>query len=215
VEHLVKGAQVLPELASLGALFVTSAVESFSDRVLERLAKGHTRADALRAFELCSQAGIALRPSLLPFTPWGTLDDLVELFDLLEARGLLQHLDPVQLTVRLLVPPGSLLEGDPEIDFTGLDRVALTWRWRHPDPRMDALQPALSAAAEEGARVEEPPLETTRRLRDLVRAAAGLPQKDGRTPAPEQRRVPRLTESWFSCAEPTCRQLAPLTRNGS
>ena len=104
VEHLVRSAKALPELKRCGALFATSAVESFSDLVLAKLAKGHTRADAFRAFELCQAAGIALRPSLLPFTPWGTLDNLAELFDLLEVRGLLQHVDPVQLTVRLLVP---------------------------------------------------------------------------------------------------------------
>jgi hypothetical protein len=75
---------------------------------------------------------------------------------------------------------------------------------------MDALQPRLSAAAEEGARVGEAPLETTLRMRDLARAAAGLAPGAPRSGAPGQERVPRLTESWFCCAEPTCRQLAPL-----
>ncbi|WP_242394708.1 CUAEP/CCAEP-tail radical SAM (seleno)protein [Anaeromyxobacter oryzisoli] len=197
VEHLVRLPEVVAELGALGAVFVTSAVESLSDRVLDRLAKGHTRADALRAFDLCAAAGVPLRPSLLPFSPWSTLEDLVDLVDVLESRGLFGHLDPVQLSIRLLVPPGSLLEGDPGILFEGLDREALTWRWRHPDPRMDALQHRLAAEAEAGAARREPPLETLARMAALVRAAAGLPHRHVRVLAPDQRRVPRLTESWF------------------
>jgi radical SAM superfamily enzyme YgiQ (UPF0313 family) len=197
IEHLVHHAGLLPELRRCGALFVTSALESLSDRVLARLAKGHTRADALRAFELCREAGLALRPSLLPFTPWGTLDDLLDLLATFEERALLAHLDPVQLSIRLLIPPGSLLEGAADIAFEGLDQAGLTWRWRHPDPRMDGLQPRIAAAAEEGAARREEPLETIGRIRQLALAAAGLPHRHVRVLAPDQRRVPRLTESWF------------------
>jgi hypothetical protein len=197
VEHLVRHADLLPELRRAGALFVTSAVESLSDRVLARLDKGHTRADALRAFEVCREAGLALRPSLLPFTPWGTLDDLLDLLATFEVGGVLAHVDPVQLSIRLLIPPGSLLEGADDIAFDGLDRSGLTWRWRHPDARMDALQPRIAAAAEDGAVRREDPLETISRIRDLALAAAGLPHRHVRVLAPDQRRVPRLTESWF------------------
>jgi radical SAM superfamily enzyme YgiQ (UPF0313 family) len=197
VEHLVRHAGLLSELRGCGALFVTSAVESLSDRVLARLDKGHTRADALRAFDLCRAAGLTLRPSLLPFTPWGTLDELLELLATFEARGWLAQLDPVQLSIRLLIPPGSLLEGAEDVAFEGLDRSGLTWRWRHPDPRMDALQPRIAAAAEDGAARREEPLETIGRIRDLSLAAAGLPHRHVHVLAPDQRRVPRLTESWF------------------
>ena len=197
VEHLIRRPDVVAELGRLGALFVTSAVESFSDAVLARLEKGHTRADALRAFEVCAAAGVALRPTFIPFTPWGTLADLVELLEILEGRGLLPHVDPVQLSLRLLVPPGSLLEGEPSISFEGLDAAALTWRWRHPDPRMDALQPRVVAAVEAGAARHEEPLETIGRVKALVLGAAGLPHQHVRVLAPDQRRVPRLTESWF------------------
>jgi radical SAM superfamily enzyme YgiQ (UPF0313 family) len=197
VEHLVRRPDVVGELGRCGALFVTSAVESLSDAVLARLEKGHSRADALRALEVCAAAGVALRPTFVPFTPWGTLADLVELLEILEARGLLPNVDPVQLSIRLLVPPGSLLEGDPTIPFEGLDPAALTWRWRHPDPRMDALQPRLAALIEDGAARHEPPAETIARVKALVLGAAGLPHEHVRVLAPDQRRVPRLTESWF------------------
>jgi radical SAM superfamily enzyme YgiQ (UPF0313 family) len=197
VEHLVRHPDTVAELARLGALFVTSAVESLSERVLAKLAKGHGRADALAAFALCAGAGLALRPSLLPFTPWSTLDDYIELLDVLERNGWLPQLDPVQLSIRLLVPPGSLLEGDPEIAFEGIDPAALTWRWRHPDPRMDALQRRVAAEVEAGAGARLDPLETIARVKALALAAAGLAHGHVRVLAPDQRRVPRLTESWF------------------
>ena len=45
----------------------------------------------------------------MPFTPWTTLDDYLDMLDFVEAQGLIDHVDPVQYTIRLLVPPGSLL----------------------------------------------------------------------------------------------------------
>ncbi len=197
VEHLVRNPAAASELAALGAAFATTAVESLSDRVLAKLAKGHSREEALRAFELCADAGLPLRPSLVPFTPWSTLEEYVELLEVFEARGLLPALDPVQLSIRLLVPPGSLLEGDPEIPFEGLDPAALTWRWRHPDPRMDGLQTRIAAEVEAAAARGEDPLATLARVKVLALAEAGLPHGHVRTLAPDQRRVPRLTESWF------------------
>jgi hypothetical protein len=140
---------------------------------------------------------LPLRPSLVPFTPWSTLDDYLDLLEVFEARGLLPALDPVQLSIRLLVPPGSLLEGDPEIAFEGLEPSALTWRWRHPDPRMDALQRRVAAEVEAAAARGEEPLATIARVKVLALAQAGLPHGHVRTLAPDQRRVPRLTESWF------------------
>ena len=197
IEHLVRLPAAAAELAGLGAAFATTAVESLSDRVLAALAKGHTRADVLWALALCREAGLPLRPSLVPFTPWSTLEDYLDLLEVFEAHGVLPALDPVQLSIRLLVPPGSLLEGDPTIAFDGLDAAALTWRWRHPDPRMDRLQARVAAEVEAAAAAHEEPLATIARVKVLALAEAGLPHGHVRTLAPDQRRVPRLTESWF------------------
>ncbi len=197
VEHLVARPAEVAELAALGALFVISAVESLSGRVLAKLEKGHTRADVLAAFAICAEAGLALRPTLVPFTPWETLEGYLDVLETFEARGWLANVDPVQLSLRLLVPPGSLLEGDPDIAFEGLDREALTWRWRHPDPRMDALQRKVAAEVEAGATAREDPLATMARVKALALAAAGLPHGHVRVLAPDRRRVPRMTESWF------------------
>jgi radical SAM superfamily enzyme YgiQ (UPF0313 family) len=197
VEHLVAAPGVVRELATLGAIFVTSAVESFSDEVLRRLDKGHSREDALAAFDHCAAAGLALRPSFVPFTPWEALDGYLELLETLEARGWLGQVDPVQLSIRLLVPPGSLLEQDPAFSAGVLDEEALTWRWAHPDPRMDALQRRVAALVEAAAAAHEDPVETAGRVKALALAAAGRPHAHVPRLAPERRRAPRLTESWF------------------
>jgi radical SAM superfamily enzyme YgiQ (UPF0313 family) len=196
VEHLVRHPAALAELAALGALFVTSAVESLSDRVLARLEKGHTRRDVFAAFEICREAGLALRPSLVPFTPWSTLDDYLETLEVFEARGWLGALDPVQLGIRLLVPPGSLLEGEPELRAGGLDEEMLGWRWSHPDPRMDRLQRRVAEVAEDGARRGEDPLATVAAVKALALAAAGREHVHVARPFASAR-APRLTESWY------------------
>ena len=197
VEHLVRHASCLATLRRAGALFAVSAVESLSERVLERLGKGHTRADVHRAFATCGEAGLALRPSLVPFTPWATLDDYLELLDVFAGEGWLASLDPVQLSIRLLVPPGSLLLEDPELRGEGFDEAALTWRWRHPDPRMDQLQAKVARTVEEGATRREPAAETFERVRRLALAAAGRPHEHVVVAADTGKRAPRLTESWF------------------
>ena len=196
VEHLVRDPSLLASLSGAGALFVTSAVESLSDLVLARLAKGHVRADVERAFEACRAAGLALRPTLVPFTPWETLDGYLELVETFEARGWVGQLDPVQLSLRLLVPPGSLLEGDPDLRLAGLDEAGLSWRWRHPDPRMDALQGRVAAAVEDGAARGEDPAATVGRVKVLALAAAGRAHVHVSRPFASAR-APRLTESWF------------------
>ncbi len=119
IEHLVRQPAAVAELARLGAAFATTAVESLSDRVLEQLAKGHTRADALRAFDLCREAGLPLRPSLVPFTPWSTLADYLDLLEVFEARGPAARarsgaaLDPAPRASRLAARrrPGHSLRG--------------------------------------------------------------------------------------------------------
>ncbi|BDG07202.1 CUAEP/CCAEP-tail radical SAM (seleno)protein [Anaeromyxobacter paludicola] len=196
VEHLLRRPLLVAELGALGALFVTSAVESLSDRVLAKLDKGHTRADALRAFELCAETGVALRPSLLPFTPWSTLEDYLDLLQTFEERGWLPQLDPVQLSIRLLVPPGSLLLRDPAFAGAALDPAALTFRWAHPDPRMDALQAKVAGLVEERAAAGADPLETVAAVKALALAAAGRVHQHV-TRARDRRFTPRLTESWF------------------
>ena len=213
IEHILKHRALFPELEALGCLFVISAVESFSDLVLAELEKGHTRADAITALSIVRQAGTTLRPSLVAFTPWTTLTDYLEMLDLVEACDLIDAVDPVQFTVRLLIPPGSALLRRPGVHrFLGpLDQAGFQYQWTHPDPRMDRLHQTVTATVEKAARAGEDAIETFSGLRALACAAA-----DREPPPPparrssERPRAPRLTEPWFCCAEPTKGQFRPL-----
>ncbi len=196
VEHLVRHAPLLPELAEHGAIFAVSAVESLSERVLAKLEKGHTREDVFQAFDACDRAGLPLRPTLVPFTPWETLDGYLDLLSTFEERGWMGRLDPVQLSLRLLVPPGSLLLGDPDFPVETLDPAALTWRWRNPDPRMDELQARVAARVEAGASRGEDPATTVADVKALALAAAGRAHVHVARPFSTSG-TPRLTESWF------------------
>lgn len=198
VEHLLRHRALLPEFARTGCAFVVSAVESLSDTVLANLEKGHTRADALAAFDVMRGAGITLRPSFMPFTPWATLDDYLELLDFVDSADLVDQVDPVQLTIRLLIPPGSsLLTRSAIQSFLGaLDRAAFSYRWTHPDPRMDALHGEVTALV--AGAVGEDPAATIARLHTLAARRAGRAYRGGvRLPPPEQPIPARLTEPWF------------------
>ncbi len=196
VEHLVRHEALLPELASCGAIFVVSAVESLSDRVLEKLEKGHVRDDVFRAFAACDRAGLPLRPTLVPFTPWETLEGYVGLLETFEERAWLDRIDPVQFSLRLLVPPGSLLVGDPDLPLEGLDAAGLTWRWRHPDRRMDDLQVRVAALVDAAATRGEDPAATVDEVKALALAAAGRAHSHVARPF-STAGTPRLTENWF------------------
>src|SRR6266571_2222171 len=201
VEHILEQEAIVPQFAATGCLFVVSALESLADVVLANLEKGHTRADILVALDVVRRAGIALRPSFVPFTPWSTLDDYLDLLDFVEAERLIDHVDPVQYTIRLLIPPGSLLLSRPAIrPFLGaLDPAAFTYRWTHPDPRMDELQRAASALVERAAGSSEDVWTTFYRLRALAAERAGLAAATGgiELPPPERPIPARLTEPWF------------------
>jgi len=145
IEHILKHASMLSLLASTGCLFITSAVESIDEAVLRHLRKGHTRADFVTAVRLCRESGIALSPTFVPFTPWTTLDGYDDLLRTLDALGLTEQVAPIQLAIRLLITNGSPLLELPDIQavITGFDPSSLTWPWRHPDARVDALQQSV------------------------------------------------------------------------
>ena len=109
VEHLLKHQDCLPRLRETGCLFVTSAVESVDDAVLERIEKHHMRADFLRVVEMFRRRDLALQPTFVPFTPWTTLEGYCELLEVLRDEELVENVAPIQLAIRLLIPAGSRL----------------------------------------------------------------------------------------------------------
>lgn len=141
VEHLRKHASHIGVLRETGCLFVTTAVESVDDAVLLRLDKGHTRADFLRVVQLFRTEGLALQPTFVPFTPWTTPEQYLDLLRLIAEQGLVEAVPPIQLAIRLLIPAGSrLLELDEVRALVApFDEAALVYPWKNADPRVDAL----------------------------------------------------------------------------
>ena len=196
VEHILRHEDVWAELAASGCLFVVSAFESANDETLERLDKGHTAADAARAVALLRGHGIEIRPSWLPFTPWATLADVRAILEFVATNDLVPNVDPVQFTIRLLLPEGSLLLG--HVDGLGpWDPDRLTYTWASP---LDPLQQELATLVE---RMADEPIPA---VHDAIRVAVGLAPL-GLT---EMRDVPRIDEPWFCCAEPTEAQLRAI-----
>lgn len=184
VEHLIAQADLLPELASCGVIFIVSAFESTNDHLLELLDKGHTSEEMGKAVQLVRDAGMEIRPTFLPFTPWTNLADILNLFEFLERWNL--DVDPIQLTIRLLVPEDSLLI-EPARDVLGAyDSRLLGYVW---ESELDALQRSFATIVEHG---------TDDLLNQMFHAAlqlAGEDMRDLRIDVEEGR--PRLTEPWF------------------
>lgn len=202
VEHVLKHRAHWEELAASGCLFVVSAVESLSDAVLGHLAKGHGREDVFEALAILRGAGIALRPSLVAFTPWTSLADYIDVLEWVEREELVHHIDPVQFSIRLLLPPGSLLLQLPAMlpHLRGLVPESLSYQWEHPDPRMDRLYRLVSSIVQQAAASGgEDAQQTFTRICEAAWSAAGRrPVMIPSLPAVLlQQRPPRLTEPWF------------------
>lgn len=201
VEHLLKHRDLLPELRELGCVFIVSAVESLNDDVLRRLNKGHTSIQVAEIFDLMERVGIPLRPSLMPFSPWETLESYLALLTFFEDRKLIEHVDPVHFSIRLLIPPGSSLIDtcDDKMWLGTLDAEAYTYQWFHPDPRMDALHQAVSMLVEKAQAIQADPIETFFHIKALALEA----NKQGMCVSCAVRDygtgkvLPHLTETWF------------------
>ena len=198
VEHILRHQGALPALAEAGCVFVVSAVESLSDAILAILDKGHTAAHVAPALDAVRSAGLSFRPTFLPFTPWTTAADYLALVHFILAHDLVGEVDPIQLALRLLIPPGSLLLARPELTphLGPLDPEALTYRWVHPDARLDALQVEIQALVEADAAAGAPAEDTFVAIHD--RAAARLGGRPlSRRPSRSRSPVAHLSEPWF------------------
>ncbi|MGH9970556.1 MAG: CUAEP/CCAEP-tail radical SAM (seleno)protein [Pyrinomonadaceae bacterium] len=147
VEHLLKHAEHLATLKETGCAFVISAIEAVDDNILEIFDKGHTRADFVRVVAQCREVGLALVPTFVAFTPWITLEGYEDLLETLSELDLVDHVPSIQLAIRLLIPAGSRLLELPDVSaiIGPFDETALSYRWKHPDPRVDALQCSIEA----------------------------------------------------------------------
>lgn len=201
VEHLRANTDLLRTLRDTGCLFIVSAVESLDDRVLEKLQKGHTRADFFQVVEACRRAGITLQPTFVPFTPWTTFENYLDLLEQLRRLELISAVAPIQLAIRLLVTAGSrLLEVEELRSGLGpFDAKSLTYPWHHWLPAMDHLCEEL----QDLVTVAEKSKENRGTIFEKIWVAANrtadhhVEPKSLRLPAAAAPAVPYLNEPWY------------------
>jgi len=205
IEHLLHHADAIPVLARTGCLFITSAVESLDDDVLRKLEKGHTRADFLRALDLCENAGLTLQPTFIPFTPWTTRESYLDLLQAIDDRNLIASVPSIQLAIRLLIPSRSRLLELPEIaalvgDF---DSDQLVYPWRHSDALLDILAERVSTIVAEGQKTKQSRLQIFERIWNAASAMGPVgaqprgARSDAGQPITVPRAVPFLSEPWY------------------
>ena len=154
-------------------------------------------------------AGLPLVPTFVAFTPWTSLQQYADLVSTVDTLGLIEHVAPVQWSIRLLIPRGSrLLELETSARWwIRSTPVALAFPWRHPDARMDALQRRVAAIV--GNAHGTPRHELAHAIADEIAAVDPAVRVALRADAPSAG-VPHVTEPWYCCAEPTEGQAALL-----
>jgi len=200
VEHLLRHNDLLPVLRDTGCAFVVTAAESVDDKILERLAKGHTRAEFLAVVRRCRAIGLSLQPTFVPFTPWTTLEGYCDLLRTLANEGLTASVPAIQLAIRLLIPAGSLLlELDDVRRIAGpFDPAALVHPWRHPNARVDELAEEVQSFVERGEKAGRSRSKLFAQIWEAAHRAAGLDAPAPVEPALVARAaVPYLTEPWY------------------
>lgn len=213
IEHLRKHDALLATLRDTGCLFVTSAVESLDDRVLEKFDKGHTRADFLAVVARFRELGMTLLPTFVPFTPWTTLEGYIDLLEVIAREELCENVAPIQLAIRLLIPAGSRLLDLPDVRGMAapFDSAALVFPWRHQDPRVDALCKTISDLVQRGDSLKLSRTEIFSHIWRAAHAAAGITAaRAAKLSAAQPIAVPFLDEPWYCCAEPMDQQFVSI-----
>jgi len=208
IEHIVRYPEAMQVLKDTGCLFILSAVEAVDDTILELLDKGHSRADFIDALALLRRIDMDLAPTFVAFTPWTTLDNYLELLQHIVRLQLVESVAPVQLSIRLLIPAGSyiLKLEHPDGLIGDFDAGILGHPWLNPDPRVDDLQQKIQSLVTRG---DADGLSRAAIFQAIWRLAHEQAGRDA--PALDLEKagkpVPRLSENWYCCAEPTCEQL--------
>jgi radical SAM superfamily enzyme YgiQ (UPF0313 family) len=199
VEHLLRHAQLLPKLRDTGCAFVVTAAESIEDEILNKLDKGHTRADFLSAVQLFRDAGLVLQPTFVPFTPWTTLVSFCELLQVLVEQDLVENVSPIQLGIRLLIPAGSrLLElSDIRAIVGPFDAQGLVFPWKHEDPRVDALAEEIQKIVHNGEKQKESRGSIFARIWEAAHQAAETQKEVPEAVMVSRAAIPYLNEPWY------------------
>jgi radical SAM superfamily enzyme YgiQ (UPF0313 family) len=200
VEHLLKNAELLRTLRQSGCLFIVTAVESPDDVILQKLQKGHTRADFFQVVENCRRIGLTLQPTFVPFTPWTTFENYLDLLENLRRLNLIEAVAPIQLAIRLLIPAGSRLLELEEVrqNVEPFDSSALVYPWKNPNPALDRLAQELQDIVAAGEKKKQSRTAIFEQLWQAANRVAGREIKESAMPILATRAtVPYLNEPWY------------------
>jgi radical SAM superfamily enzyme YgiQ (UPF0313 family) len=202
IEHLLKYDRLLPKLRDTGCVFLTSAVESVNDEVLNVLEKGHTRAGFEKAAVRLRELDLVLNPTFVAFTPWTTPKGYLEMLMAIRDLDLVGNVAPVQYAIRLLLPAGSRLLELTEVRNLAqpFDHSALYYPWKHPSPAMDQLYERIFKLVQHNQMNQEPrkslfnsvwqaASEVAESVDSMISAERGWDM----SVAP----VPRMSEAWY------------------
>ena len=197
-----------PSCDAAGACSSPPRWKRWTTSILRHLDKNHTSRDFDRAVALTRAAGIALAPTFVAFTPWTTLEGYLALLERLRgarargerAAGAAQH--PAARSRRLVAAEAARLQGEAPrlrsrrssaipgcIPIRGWIACSRTCRRKSP-----AASSKRFARREMFAAVWRMAHEAAARPVSELPANLGAP-------------IPRLSEPWYCCAEPTEQQL--------
>ena len=211
VEHILKYPDYFQELKNLNMLFVISAFETTNDHVLNILQKNHSFNDLNKAVELSLENNIDIRPTWMPFSPWTEQNDLISIIKLIENYKLRETVDPIQLTIKLLVPKNSLILKKPEMKeyLLDYDPASFSYAWQYKFPNIDNIQNELFTYVLQ----HESENEYTQYLGLVDILESHTNETLLNSEKYSQRIVPKLSETWFCCAEPNKIQLDRIKSN--
>jgi hypothetical protein len=109
----------------------------------------------------------------------------------------MEHVAPIQLAIRLLIPQGSrLLElADVRALTDEFDARSLTYPWTHPDAAVDEFQSELTRLI--GVKITLSRSELFGRVWDLAHAAAHAVAVRSQPPLVARAAIPYLNEPWY------------------
>ena len=211
VEHIIKYKKYFKELSSLNMVFVISAFETTNDLVLSILEKNHTSNDLNNSIEISQDFGIDIRPTWMPFPPWTELNDLSNIVKLIEKYELRETVDPIQLTIKLLIPKHSLIIKKPEINkyLGNYEKNSLSFKWEYENNDVEKLQSSLFDFILNNSELDE-----HKQYLGMVNIIEKCTDTKLLTNSSyDFKNVPKLSETWFCCAEPSKIQLDRIKIN--
>ncbi len=197
ISEIVAHPELIEKMARANLRFVTSAVESLNNTVLEKLGKGHTAEQVDQALKLLSSNGIGMHPTFVPFTPWTELADIANIVEWVYYNHLEDVVEPVQYSIELLLPENTLIDLS-DVDIARYDPEIMGYRFNYRSPELKDIQKELAQiAASSGCSYTKAFSE----IRILLTNLTGEPVAVSRPNKPQVQHYV-VTEPWFCCAAP-------------